>query len=225
MGSSGTIGAMLVGTLSISAMHALIPSHWFSFAVIARAQKWTVGRTLIITLLAGCGHVGLTVVLGFLLAFVGKEFHQYIPEKWEHLASAGTLIALGLYFAVPNLWGRHSYCGHDHHEGEQVSETGVPLSIKQDPRTKTVIGTLIMGMTLSPCLDLLSIYVMASQLAWQSLLLISLVMTVTTLGIMLLLVWLSLHGLQRLRLTWLDKNEGLLMGGILIALGVLLLYL
>lgn len=221
MGSVVTVGAMVAGTLSISAMHALIPSHWFSFTVLAHAQKWTMRKTLLITLVAGCGHVGITMLLGFLIASLGKGFLQHIPEKWEHAATALALIALGLYFAVPNLWGRHSYCGHDHHE-EEAEETP---PTKKSSRTQKVVATLIMGMTLSPCLDLLSIYVMASQLAWNLLLLISLLMALTTIGIMLLLVWLSFHGLKRIRLAWLDKNEGLVMGGILIALGVLLFYL
>ena len=106
-----------------------------------------------------------------------------------------------------------------------LEEAPKPATSAPTSRTKKVIATFVMGMTLSPCLDLLSIYVMASQLAWHLLLLLSLIMALTTLTTMLLLVWLSFHGLQRVRLAWLDRNEGLVMGAILLLLGVLLLFL
>ena len=47
----------------------------------------------------------------------------------------------------------------------------------------------------------------------------------TTVGLMVLLVWLTLLGLQRLNLKWVERNEGLIVGGTLIALGILLFFL
>jgi ABC-type Fe3+ transport system permease subunit len=55
-------------------------------------------------------------------------------------------------------------------------------------------------------------------------LLISIAMTATTLTVMVGLVWLAMHGLMRLKLHWLEHHEGLAVGGILVALGLLLLF-
>ena len=87
------------------------------------------------------------------------------------------------------------------------------------------MGALILGMTLSPCLDLLSVYLAAAARPWAVLLLLSVLMASVTLGIMVSLVALTLRGLQNLKLGWLERHEGAAMGGLLILLGVLLFFL
>src|SRR5438477_9851560 len=103
VGSSAS--ALLLGALSIAALHALIPSHWLAFAVVARAQRWPMRRTLSLTALAGAGHVLMTIVLGIAVAAVGKSLLRSIPPALEHAAAAGSLILLGLWFALPSLRG------------------------------------------------------------------------------------------------------------------------
>jgi hypothetical protein len=226
MDPNATIGAILLGTLSIAAMHALIPSHWLAFAVVGRAQRWTMRHTLFVTALAGSGHILITVVLGLLLAVVGKQLHRAIPPQLEHAATAGLLILLGLYFALPSLRGQGHPHGHApaHDHTERGSDTSSDLA-RRLGASPTIMGVLVLGMTLSPCLDLLSLYLAASALSWRVLIAISGLLAVTTLSLMLALVWLTLHGLQRLRLDWLDRHEGLVVGALLILLGVLLFFL
>ena len=229
--SDRSIVALLLGTLSIAALHALIPSHWLAFALVGRAQRWTIRRTLTVTALAGTGHVMLTILLGLLIAGAGKKLLQSIPPQTEHAATAILLILLGVYFAYPALRGRWTGCNHPahvHSENGEESSQGIatPGSIAQRIGTApTVMGALVLGMTLSPCLDLLSVYVAASALSWSALAAISLIMAGTTVGLMVLLVWLTLLGLQRLNLKWVERNEGLIVGGTLIALGILLFFL
>ena len=223
-----SVMALLLGALSISVLHALIPSHWLAFALVGRAQQWTVRRTLLVTALAGTGHVLLTVLLGMVLAVMGKGLLRAISPAAEHAATTGLLIALGLYFA-----GTGIRCGGScHHHGHAHGEEGVCAPATQRLRGPlgegpTVMGALVLGMTLSPCLDLLSIYVAAATAAVPSsvLVAISATMAVTTIGLMLLLVWLTLHGLKHVKLDWLERNEGVALGGILVALGILLFFL
>ena len=225
MGADNSLWALLTGTVSIAALHALIPSHWLAFAVVARNQKWSVRRALTVTALAGAGHILFTVSLGLLVAGVGKTLAQRIPPYVEHAATAGLLILLGGYFVIASLRGAggHSH-GHNRIDEETGEVTHGGLS-GRITRTPTVMGALVLGMTLSPCLDLLSVYVAAASRPWIILLLLSVVMTAVTLGLMVALVWLTLRGLQRLNLHWLEHNEGLAVGATLIALGVLLFFL
>ena len=230
-----SLPALLLGTLTIAALHALIPSHWLAFALVGRAQRWPMRRTLLLTILAGSGHALLTTALGLLVASVGKGLQRAIPPQVEHAATSGILILLGLYFVYPALRGRATGCRHPAHAPEPAHEASDAGHSHADhsPHTlaqrlgsaPSVMGILVLGMTLSPCLDLLSVYVAASALSWPSLLLISLLMAATTVAIMSLLVWLTLRGLEMLRLSWLERNEGLVVGGSLISLGVLLLFL
>lgn len=230
-----SVAALLLATLTIAALHALIPSHWLAFAVVGRSQRWTLRRTLTTTFLAGSGHILLTIVLGILLAVVGKGLLVAIPAWAEHGATAFALIGLGLWFAIPNLRRDRKGCchhGHQHHKNqqyEQATETSTKASASGESSAEgsalNAMRVLITGMTLSPCLDLLSVYVGAAGLPWHILALISLLMAATTLGLMLLLVWLTLRGIERLNWRWLERNEGLVVGGVLVALGVLLLCL
>jgi nickel/cobalt exporter len=225
-------GALLLGTLSIAALHALIPSHWLAFAVVGRAQRWSMRRTLRVTALAGAGHILMTMALGLLIATVGKALWRAIPPQAEHAATAIVLIALGLYFIVPSLRG-HGGCHHHHEHDYHLADSEAPAAGRPEATpspgsrrvlgaTRTVMGTLIMGMTLSPCLDLLSLYVAASTRSWSLIFTVCLLMAGVTLSLMVGLVWLTLRGLQRLSLRWLEQNEGFAVGGVLIALGLLL---
>ncbi|MCW3054198.1 MAG: hypothetical protein JWN14_3368 [Chthonomonadales bacterium] len=230
-----SLPALLLGTLTIAALHALIPSHWLAFALVGRAKRWPVRRTLLVTMLAGSGHALLTTVLGLLVASVGKGLQSAIPPQTEHAATSGILILLGLYFLISTLRGRWSRGSdsaaeepHDHsvaHAGHNHADHSPDTLAQRLGSAPSVMGILVLGMTLSPCLDLLSVYVAASSLSWTSLLLIGLLMTITTVAIMTLLVWLALRGLELLRLSWLERNEGLVVGVLLIALGVLLFFL
>ena len=226
MGMDRSLSALLAGTVTIAALHALIPSHWLAFAIVGRRQRWTVRRTLTVTALAGTGHVGLTILLGLFLAGVGKEALKAIPPFMEHAATAALLIALGGYFVWASVrGGEHGGHSHGHNltdESGQTEHGGVSGRFARNP---TVIGALVLGMTLSPCLDLLSVYVGAAARPWHVLLLMSLLMASVTMGLMLSLVWLTLHGLQKLNLHWLEHNEGLAIGGLLILLGILLFFL
>jgi hypothetical protein len=224
MPPNGSLGALFLGTFTVAFLHALIPSHWLTFALVGRSQRWSSVRTLKVAALAGSGHVLMTVLLGCLVAVLGKGLLRAIPPPVEHAATAGLLIALGAYFLWSAVRGGHAHYPHSHDEMEHEHDADGG-KIGRLGRTPTVMGTLVLGMTLSPCLDLLSVYVAASLFSWQALLLISLLMAATTLTVMLLLIWLTLHGLQRLNLAWLDKNEGIVMGSLLIALGVLLFFL
>ena len=226
MGIDRSMSALLAGTVTIAMLHALIPSHWLAFAVVGRRQRWTTQRTLAVTALAGTGHVLLTVVLGLVLVGVGKTALQNIPPFVEHAMTACLLILLGGYFVWASLrGGEHGGHSHGHNftdEDGTAAHGGVSGRIVRNP---TVIGALVLGMTLSPCLDLLSVYVAAAARPWHVLMLISLLMALITIGLMVALVWLTLRGLQRLNLHWLEHNEGLAIGGLLILLGVLLFFL
>ncbi len=229
MGSNlPSISALLLATLSISALHALIPSHWLTFALVGRAQQWSIGRTLRLAAMAGTGHLVMTVLLGLAVATFGKALARAIPPQVEHLATSLVLILLGLYFLLPALLGQRG-CRHHHDHEYSLGETESELSHGASERVRsagnapTMMGILVMGMTLSPCLDLLAIFVPAFQLSWPMLLMVGLTMFATTLSIMLTLVWLTMRGMDRLNLGWLERNEGPAVGGLLIAIGVLLL--
>lgn len=76
-----------------------------------------------------------------------------------------------------------------------------------------------MGMTLSPCLDLLSVFAAASTQSWGLIILIAFLMAFITLSIMIALVWITMRGLAKLKLGWIERYEGVIVGVVLILLG------
>lgn len=222
-------GAILVAAISLATLHALIPSHWLAFVLVARSQRWTVTRALTVTSLAGAGHIVVTTVLGIGIAALGKGASEVIPHEMEHTAASILLILLGGWYVLPTLLGRphrHLHGEPHHHGGEIDHEEPRPPGLSERTRIAAApIGALVLSMTLSPCLDFLPIYVAASTLSWVMIAVISFLLAAITVGLMLVLVWLGFHGLSKLKLTWLDRYEPVAVGGVLIVLGVMLFFL
>lgn len=222
-------GALFLSALLIATLHALIPSHWLVFALVGKSQRWTLKRTLRITALAGLGHILSTVLLGVIVAAAGKYVWglDNIPERFAHSLTAAVLIAMGAAFFISGVRGRHG-CLHTHHIHQQEAEVCEDHVHDSHPehhlRSVTTIGALLLGLTLSPCLDLLSIYLAASQSSWAVIIGISGVMALVTLTIMLALVAGARLGLERMRLRWLEEYEGITIGVTLIILGTLLFF-
>jgi len=38
------------GIATVSLLHSFIPTHWLPFSIVGRAQKWTLSRTLLVSM-------------------------------------------------------------------------------------------------------------------------------------------------------------------------------
>ena len=110
---------LIVTGFTVAFLHAAIPTHWLPFVVAARAQRWDLAKTLVVTGVAGSGHVLFTTALGVLVAGGGIAMNA----KWSRAFPiiAGTaLILVGLVYLVRQLKGSHGHVhlfgGHSHHE-------------------------------------------------------------------------------------------------------------
>jgi nickel/cobalt transporter (NicO) family protein len=110
---------LVVTGFTVAFLHAAIPTHWLPFVVAARAQRWDLAKTLVVTAVAGSGHVLFTTALGVLVAGGGIALNA----KWSRAFPiiAGTaLILVGLVYLLRQLKGSHGhvhlFSGHSHHE-------------------------------------------------------------------------------------------------------------
>lgn len=119
MGSEFT--TLMLAGLAAAALHASLPTHWLPFVLAARAQNWSLRKTLAVNLAAGGGHVVFTAFLGFLLVAIGMQVPHHM-EEWLTLAAGTALIALGAYAIWrdwrgrdPHIFGHHhdAHCHHD----------------------------------------------------------------------------------------------------------------
>ncbi|MFP4025645.1 MAG: sulfite exporter TauE/SafE family protein [Thiohalospira sp.] len=89
---------------SIGFFHTLLgPDHYVPFIVISKARKWSLTKTNFITFLCGLGHVGSSVLIGFIGIMLGVAVNKIIPiESTRGSVAAWLMIAFGLAYFI---WG------------------------------------------------------------------------------------------------------------------------
>ena len=221
----------------IAFFHAAIPTHWLPFVLAARAQRWSRGKTLTVTALAGGGHVLFTTALGVLVVVLGVSVNRWTGNVFPWIAG-GILFAFGAYYVLRQ-WrgGGHGHVhftseheheddhkrthGHDHpHPHPHDNRLALPRSVAAE--RATVLGLLAL-LTFSPCEGFLPVYLSGVGYGWTGFALLSLALAGATLAGMLIFTWFALVGFERLRLEALERYESAMLGGLLCLLGVLVI--
>lgn len=200
------MSGLFAGVLLIAVLHAILPTHWLSFVLVARAQRWTAGKMLRVTVFSGLGHVTTTAVVGLVAAALGKDLLRHV-ETLDTPLPALILLAFALYYLVSG-WRRegHRHCTHDHSEDPLAAD-------------KVAVGALFLEMTLSPCESLIPLFFAAGALSWGALVAMALLSSLLTVAVMALFSFLAFKGYARISFPWLERNERLVLGGLLILLG------
>lgn len=197
---------ILLGSILLSLIHVLLPSHWLPLVALARSEKWSRIQTFRFTLLLGLAHILSTVSLGIVLGLIGKRLANEL-EFFGHLLAPLLLIILGLvYFSLNS--------GHSHHE-HLPSEK----SLKKLKPT-TVLLTMAAAMFFSPCLEIESYFLSAGAFGNSAIVWVALIYTLITIIGMLFLVGFTLSGLHRLNLHFMEHHEKRITGTVLILTGV-----
>jgi len=122
---SGSTWVLVWTALALGFLHTVLgPDHYVPFAMLAKAEGWSRVRTLLITTVAGLGHVLGSVVIAGALLGLGIAL-----EQWEHTdlgllhelrgdLAAWLLIVAGSLYAGWGTWHglyRHGHRDHHHH--------------------------------------------------------------------------------------------------------------
>lgn len=242
---------IIAGGFGAAFLHAAIPTHWLPFALTSRAQGWSRPRTLAITAAAGVGHALFTTAIGVLIVALGMQLSKRTGAIFQ-LVAGGALLCFGLYYLVrqwrgdghAHLFGGRAHDhhhpghahghdhGHDHSLGERdpicADETVAEAMADAAPPRRSdraAIASLFALLTFSPCETFLPIFLTGARYGWGVFILLSLTLGLATMTGMLVFTTLSLAGLSRLRLGALEKYEGLILGALLCALGLAVVFL
>lgn len=202
------MNALLTGSLTLSLLHALIPSHWLPFVTIGKTEQWSQRQTLMVTALAGLSHTLSTTLLGILVSLAGWQLADSYHDLSER-AIPLLLLSLGLWYLMQHLRHHHA---HDH----------LDVNAVQKKRSfGALLFSLIIAMFLSPCLEIEAYFLSAGAKGWPAVLTVALIYNTITLSGMLLMVLLGRHGLQRVDAHWFEHRENLITGLTLVGLAVL----
>jgi len=236
---------LIVTGFVVAFLHAAIPTHWLPFVVAARAQNWNRGKTLVVTGIAGSGHVLFTTVLGILVAWGGIALNANWRRAFPIIAGCA-LILIGCFYFVRQLRGKHGHMhmfgghhhhdhSHDHDHGHQhhthLHEPGdTTAEIEQIEERWShrrsdwaVIAGLFALLTFSPCEAFLPVFLTGAKYGWLGFVVLSSVLAIATVAGMITFTWLTLLGLQRLRFKTLEKYEPLIVSAVFCLLGVLVI--
>ncbi len=227
--------SLLIGATILGALHSLIPNHWMPLVLLSKSEKWPKLTTFGVTAAAGLAHTASTILIGLAIGFAGWNLSQKF-EIYTQIIAPSILIGLGLIYLILDLAGKgghshlrishesperehdhHSHQDQHHHDHEhQHNHSDVPVG---GSAKGLIIGSLLVSMFFSPCLEIEAYYLTAAAFGWLGILSVSVIYLVLTVAGMLVLVWLGLRGISRLEWHFLEHHEKLATGAALIVVG------
>jgi len=216
MGETGS-GVLLGLAASLAVVHTAIGvDHALPFVVLARVQRWSLGRTLAVTAACGFGHIASAVVIGLFAVVLGLAVDQLAPlEAIRGRLGLGLLITFGLGYAALGLfrlWKQrphhHAHVHddgtlHDHHHGHADEH----VHLHDDARKKAATAwTLFVVLVFGPCEALVPL-LLAPGVAQDHRLLVGVIVVFGSLTVLTMLVLVTV-GLLGARLVNLERLVG-----------------
>lgn len=228
---------LMMTAASIALFHTLTgPDHYLPFIVISKAKNWSVKKTAWFTALCGLGHVGSSIILGFVGIAMGLAIGKLeIIEGLRGSIISYVFTAFGLIYCI---WGvrkairnkTHNHI-HYHHDGSthlhehNHHEEHLHFHKKKDKKSLTpwILFTIFV---FGPCEPLIPIvmYPVAKK-NYTELIIVTLVFSVITVLTMLTLVLLTSFGIKFLPLKFMEKYTHAIAGGTILLCGLGMLFL
>ena len=229
---------LLLAGASVAIFHAILPDHWMPIAVVARAQRWSMGRTARVAIWTGLGHVLGSIALGVVVIALGYRLKGILRLEGPIVGIVLVLTGLGLF-----LWSlRHP--GHSHPHPHQADDDHAhepahdpnhahnpddrhdhdhhhPHPHDQHGSSRSRGAWLIpAGIAASPDPTILPVFLAAIAVnirtSIEVLVVYSLVTIIAMVGLSLAAVW----GGYQVKWEWLEHHANQVTAAILVALGV-----
>jgi sulfite exporter TauE/SafE len=231
------LNILVLTAISLGFIHTLFgPDHFIPFVAMAKAGKWSTPKTVWITILCGIGHVGSSIILGFIGIALGLAVARLeMIESVRGNIAGWILITFGLLYTI---WGlrkayrtrehahRHSHGdGSDHAHFHRHSDQHVHIHDRAGSPNLTpwILFTIFI---FGPCEPLIPILMYpAAQGHIFNVVIVSLVFGIATIGTMLTLVLGSIAGLRFLPARSLERFTHALAGASILFCGIAIQFL
>jgi len=107
---------LIITAASIGFFHTLTgPDHYVPFIVMAKARKWSILKTVCVTIACGIGHVGSSVIIGLIGIATGIAVAKLkFIEGFRGNVAAWLFISFGLVYFIWGLWKAYKDKPHKH---------------------------------------------------------------------------------------------------------------
>jgi threonine/homoserine/homoserine lactone efflux protein len=224
---------LLVAASGIAFTHTLLgPDHYLPFLMLARANRWSRKRTLVVTALCGLGHVASSVLLGGIGIAAGAAATRLgrIESARGDWAAWG-LIAFGLAYGV---WGirhalrrkrglePHDHGGHAHlHRGGGHLHQHPGRDGADPSHPNVTFWTLFAIFVLGPCEPLIPLLILpASRGRWDLMWGTALLFGAITVATMLALTLAGARGLEWIPAARMERWSNAMAGAVIAASGL-----
>jgi sulfite exporter TauE/SafE len=231
------LSLLLITTISIAFIHTLTgPDHYLPFIVIAKAKKWSITKTAWFTALCGIGHVGSSVILGFIGIALGIAVgHLEIIEGVRGSIISYIFTAFGLvYFiwglrrAIRNKPHKHIHYhsdGHEHLHEHTHHEEHLHVHEKKE-KTNLTPWILFTIFIFGPCEPLIPLVMYpAAKHNYGELTLVTVIFSIITITTMLSMVLITSFGIKFIPMKAMEKYSHALAGGTILLCGLGMLFL
>jgi nickel/cobalt exporter len=232
-----SLPVLLMSTVAIGFLHVIIgPDHYLPFILLGKSNHWSMKKTVGITFVCGVGHVLSSVVIGLIGIAVGVAVAslQGVESVRGEIAS-WSLIAFGTVYAIWGLYHAYKHPHHTHshhhldgseHEHNHAHEDGHHHLHIDEKKKRTIFWTIFIVFVLGPCEPMIPLVMYpAIYYDWPGIILVTLIFSSITIGMMLLLVCLGAYGIMKLDFHCLERYAHFLAGAIIAASGLLIILL
>ena len=211
------LAVLTLNAMAVAFIHTVIgPDHYVPFIVMAKARRWSVAKTALITLACGLGHVCSSVVLGMVGYAMGASLRQLEwIESFRGEVAAWALIIFGALYAAWGLWRlqRKAPDGHSHdhlirlHSHDHIHDPKTGAEINLTPWI--LFAIFVFG----PCEPLIPLFIYpAATNGWAGAWLVAAAFSLVTIGSMMVLVLAARCGLEWLPTQRLARYNHVLAG-------------
>ncbi len=212
------------------------PDHYLPFILLARARKWSVLKTLQVTIICGIGHLLSTILIGTLIVALFKlaqdkveiiEEHRGAIAAWMLVILGGAYTLWGIYRAIKNKPHKHlhfhsSGVVHEHEHTHTAEHDHMHSDEKVTNMTPWILFIIFF---LGPCEAMLPLFFPAAEMGWFATAKLAAGFSIATLVTMVVIVVGLSYGLKFVRFGFLERYMHILAGLMILlsGLGILVL--
>lgn len=228
---------LLLTAMSVAFIHTLSgPDHYLPFIMISKARNWSIAKTSWFTVLCGLGHVGSSIVLGFIGIAFGIALHKLeLFESVRGSLIAWLFTAFGLVYLVWAIYRvlrgkKHTHIHYHKNEAMHVHEHNhhsEHMHIHEE-KTKASITPWILFtiFVFGPCEPLIPIVMFpAAKHNWLELVVVTSVFSIITILTMLTVVIIASFGIKLFPMKMMEKYSHVMAGGTILMCGLGMVFL